>query len=217
MARYVGRQSSADGNSPFDADRVTNEGGLVVAQLNGKYAEQARRGRLYYGSSASAGIAIIVPATGGGHPTLWNPSDSGRDVSIVRVELSYVSGNHAPGAFEWALTATTGATAATGAPIATATLVDPVPCRIGGTRDFKARWSPTTNTFTAAPVFTRALGVGLHTGVAATAINPTQIRVDYDGDLMLAPGNALSLCYQTTTTTALFQVTVTWEELDILS
>lgn len=195
--------------------RGTSDGAAVVTNLHGKYYEQASRGRAFYGSSASAGIAIIVPATTGGHPTLWNPSDSGVNVNIIRVELSYVSGNHAPGAFEWALTTNTGSNVATGAPIASATLVDAVPCVVGSGFAAKARWSPTSNTFTAAPTFTRALGVGLHTGVAATATNPTEIRVDYDGDFGLAPGNAVSLCYQTTTTTALFQVTVAWEEIPV--
>ena len=35
------------------------------------------------------------------------------------------------------------------------------------------------------------------------------------GDFVLAPGNAVSLCSQAATTTALFQVTVTWEEIDV--
>lgn len=205
------QQKVADGSQM--KSRGGKSGEQVVTELHGKYAEQASRGRAFYGSSASGGIAIIVPATGGGHPTLWNPSDSGVNVSIIKLELSYVSGNHAPGAFEWALTSSAGNTAATGAPIATATLVAAVSCLIGSNFTSKARWSPTTNTFTTAPVFTRAVGFGLHTGVAATAINPDVMIATYDGDLGLAPGNALSLCYQTTTTTAVFQVSITWEEI----
>lgn len=213
-AQFNGERSFSTGLTGDDAVRVTKSGAQVVAQAHGKYAAQNIAGRVFTGSSASTGIAIIVPATGGGHPTLWNPSDSGVYVSVIRAELSYVSGNHAPGAFEWASVSNTGAQIATGSPIATATLVSPVGI-LGGNATARARWSPTTNTFTAAPAFLRALGVGLHTGVAATAINPTQIRVEYDGDFIIAPGTAISLCYQTTTTTALFQVAVTWEEIPV--
>lgn len=209
----VGEQKNSD--SVVSKARMAKEGAQIVTELHGKYYEQASRGRAFYGSSASGGIAILVPATGGGHPTLWNPSDSGVNVNMIKLELSYVSGAHAPGAFEWALTQNTGNAAATAAPIATATLVDAVPCMIGSGFKSKAKWSPTTNTFTAAPTFTRAVGFGLHTALAATAINADVFVANYDGDLGLAPGNALSLCYQTTTTTALFQVTISWEEIPV--
>lgn len=214
MSLHVGPRTLSDGQVSQDSLRANRSGAGVVTQLHGKYYEQNERSRIYTGVSASAGIAIIVPATTGGHPTLWNPSDSGVNVSVIRAELSYVSGNHAPGAFEWAYVLNAGSTHGTGSPIATATIVAPVGV-LGGTVANKAKWSPTTNTFTAAPVFLRPLGVGLHTGVAASAINPSNIRVEYDGDLVLSPGTAICLCYQTTTTTALFQVGVTWEEIPI--
>lgn len=214
MAKYVGPLSAVDGGG-HGSDRVTRMGADVVSQLNGQYYEQASRARAYYGSSASTGIALIVPATTGGHPTLWNPSDSGRNISIIRVELSYVSGNNAPTALEWALTSNTGNTIATGAPIATGTRVAPVSCMIGGASDAKGVWLPTTNTFTAAPVFTRALGLSLFTGIATTAVAPFELTREYNGDLGMSPGFALSLCSQAATTTAVFQVTVVWEEIPI--
>lgn len=169
----------------------------------------------YTGSSASAGIALIVPATTGGHPTLWNPSGSGVYVHVRRLELSWVSGNNAPGAVEWAYVANAGATHGTGAPIATATLVAAVGV-LGEGSDAKAKWSPTTNTFTAAPVFTRPAGISLFTGIGTTAVAPFALRADYEQDeFVLGESAAVCLCFQTTTTTALFQVAVTWEEIAI--
>lgn len=167
----------------------------------------------YTGVSASAGIAIIVPATTGGHPTLWNPSDSGVNVHVRLLELSWVSGNNAPCAIEWAFVSNTGAAVATGAPIATATLVAPVGT-IGQGVNNKAKWSPTTNTFTAAPAFLRPAGISLFTGIGTTAVAPFTLRAAYEqDDFVLGPGSAVCLCNQTTTTTALFQVGVTWEEI----
>lgn len=215
MAQFVGPQSSADGPSQYTSDRTDRMGAAVVTNLHGKYYEQASRQRVYFGSSASTGIALIVPATTGGHPTLWNPSDSGRNLSILKLEMSWVSGANAPGAIEWAVTKNTGSTIATGAPIATGTRVTPESGLIGGASDPKGVWIPTTNTFTAAPTFLRAAGISLFTGISTTAVAPFMLWRDYNGDFCLAPGTAVSLCSQAATTTALFQVTVTWEEVPV--
>lgn len=212
--QFVGPRNDADGLTGNDADRTSRVGGKVVTQLHGKYLEQAIRQRLYTGVSASGGIALIVPATTGGHPTLWNPSDSGRYLSLVRLVLSWVSGNNAPGAVEWASTLNTGSAIATGAPILTGTRVAPVGV-LGGANDNKGVWIPTTNTFTAAPVFLRPAGISLFTGIGTTAVAPFVLRAEYDGDFVLAPGTAVSLCFQAATTTALFQVGVTWEEIPV--
>src|SRR6185436_13284899 len=101
----------------------------------------------YTGVSASTGIALIVPATTGGHPTLWNPTGSGVNVSLVRLRLSYVSGTNAPTAIEWARTANAGNQIGTGAPVVSFTDVAPSPSLIGGASASKVRWAPTTNTF----------------------------------------------------------------------
>ena len=168
----------------------------------------------FTGVSASAGIALIVPATTGGHPTLWNPDGSDVKVHVRLLELSYVSGNNAPTAIEWAAVNPAGAGVATGAPIATATLVAPINI-LGEGSDNHAKWSPTTNTFTAAPVFHRPTGIALFTGVASTAVAPFVLRATYEqNDFVLAPGTAVCLCTQAATTTALFQIAVTWEEIE---
>lgn len=169
----------------------------------------------YTGVSASAGIALIVPATTGGHPTLWNPNGSGVNVAVRRLELSYVSGNNAPGAIEWASVTNAGSTHATGAPIATATIVAAL-TTLGSGSSAKAKWSPTTNTFTAAPAYLRPSGLSLFTGVAATAVAPFTLVVSYDNDeFVIGPDTAICLCTQAATTTAVFQVAVTWEEIDL--
>jgi hypothetical protein len=169
----------------------------------------------YTGVSASAGIALIVPATTGNHPTLWNPQGSGVNVAIRRLELSWVSGNNAPGAIEWAFVENTGATAATGGVIATATIVAPL-TTLGSGASNKAKWSPTTNTYTAAPAYLRPAGISLFTGIGTTAVAPFVLRVDYDSDdFVLGPSSAVCLCTQAATTTALFQVAVTWEEISL--
>ncbi len=170
---------------------------------------------IFTGVSASGGIALIVPATTGGHPSLWNPAGSEVNVHIRKLALSYVSGNNAPTAIEWALTTSAGSNIGTGAPVVSFTQVAPVSI-LGHGADNKARWSPTTNTFVAAPVFTRPTGLSLFTGVAATAAAPFTMVVSYElEEFVMAPDNVLSLCTQAATTTALFQVALTWEEVAI--
>lgn len=187
----------------------------VVTELHGKYYTQTVRNNLFFGSTASAGIALIVPATTGNHPTLWNPQGSGVNLSVVRLVLSYVSGNNAPTAIEWAATTGAGAQAATGSPILTFTKVVPSPALIGGGGISKAFWAPAVNTYTAAPTFIYPAGLSLDTMVAASTNAPFTIIVDYDGMFGVAPGSAVSLCTQAATTTALFQVAVFWEEVPV--
>lgn len=210
----VGEIVANDGATPII--RSGRLGDQIVSELHGKYYEQNMRGRVFKGLSASGGIALLVPATTGGHPMLWNPTGSGVNVSVIRLALSYVSGNNAPTAIEWASVANAGAQAATASPIATATLVAPSKGVVGGTGSPKALWSPTTNTFTTtAPVFLEPTGFALDTMVATSTNAPFPFIVDYDGMLVVAPNNAICLCAQATTTTAVFQVMCVWEEIPL--
>ena len=191
---------------------IGDQGDQLVTNVHGKYYYAAKRNRLYVASSATGGIALIVSATTGGHPTLWNPLGSGRTLSIRRLLLGYVSGNNAPGSLSWNITENAGSGPATGAVIPTAVKVPVVNAIAGGSVDSKSYWSPTTNTFTVAPVFYRPTNLSLLTGVAATAVAPFTWGEEYDDDLQIAEGAALSLVSQQATTTALFRITLIIEE-----
>lgn len=193
-----------------------DDGEQLVTVLHGKHYYANKNDRLYVAASATGGIAIIAAATAGGHPTLWNPLGSGRILSIKKLALGYVSGNNAPGSLAWNLTEKAGSQAATGAssPILTATQVAVASAKAGGPNASKAIWSPTTNTFTAIPVYYRPTNLSLLTGVAATAVAPFTWSEDYDDDLMIAEGAALSLVSVQATTTSLLRVMVLFEEKD---
>lgn len=190
-------------------------GETVVAELHGKYYTMTKRGNLYLGSSASGGIALIVPATTGGHPTLWNPSGSGFNAVLVRLQLSYVSGTNAPTAIEWAITNNAGSQVGTAAPVSTFTNVPPTNAKLGSGNISAMKWAPTVNTFAAAPAYLCPTGIALDTMAAASTNAPFVNIIDYDGTMILTPGNALSLCTQAATTTALFQVGLFWYEMPI--
>ena len=188
---------------------------LLSVHEHGTLYDATRNNRMYVAASATAGIALIVPATTGNHPTLWNPIGSGRVLSIRKLRLAYVSGNNAPTSLAWSITTDTGADIGpTGAAILTFTKVAVRNAYAGAGVDSKALWAPATNTYTAAPVYHRPIGLSLFTGVAATAVAPFELGEDYDGDNLILPGTALSLTTQATTTTALFRITVLFEEID---
>ena len=194
-------------------DRALLNSGALAAR-HGKLYESARANRLYVAASATAGIALIVSATTGNHPTLWNPLGSGRILSIRKLHLAYVSGANAPGSLAWNITENAGSQAATASPILTFTKVAVANAMAGGAVDSKAFWAPAVNTYTAAPAYYRPTNLSLFTGVAATAVAPFAWGDEYDGDLQIAPGTALSLVTQQATTTALFRITVLFEEID---
>ena len=198
----VGPQNAGDGSDPVVRQGSTGE--LIVQDLNGRFYEQAVRGNVFIYNSVATGIALIVSATTGGHPTIFNPLGSGKNWIPIALYLGYVSGNNAPGSLALALTESAGAAPATGAPILTGTHVAPVSALLGSGSASVMKWYPTTNTFTAAPTVVLSTGISLFTGVAATAVAPFTLIVPFDGSIILPPGNSLSLVSLQATTTALF-------------
>jgi hypothetical protein len=200
----VGFEQSADGQ-PINV-RLGNFGQQMVQQTNGKYAEMARRGQLFLYSTPAAGQAFITTATTGGFPTIWNPSNSGKVGYILSVAVTWLSGTTTAGALLAAITPNTGPNIGTGLPIVTFTKV----VQLGNNPGYASAmyWSPTTNTFTAAPTVIATTGINLGANPGAIIL-----QQDYDGQLAIYPGNAISLVYSVTTSTALYMVTAAIGEL----
>lgn len=203
---------------PFPDDfpyqvRGDNNGAMVVQQLNGPYAEAVRRGNMYL-CTVTTGAALLLSATTGNCPTIFNPSGSGIMVYPVDVTMSFLSGTTTIGAALWALTANAGSTFATGAPIPTFTNVAPRNALLGGGNVAKFLWAPAVCTFTAAPTVVAATGINL--GAAApTAGAPYTPFID--GKMAVMPGQALSLTYSVTTSTSLWFTTIWCVEVPLPS
>lgn len=187
----------------------------AVKSYEGPFSDAMLSGRVFFGTNAVAGLALITTATTGGHPTLWNPAGSGVNLSILSLEISQVDGTNAPTSIGWYVTAAAGSTYGTGAPIATFTNVAPNPALVGSSNKSKALWAPTTNTFTAAPVFHANIPLNLYTCALATAAPGVIWKVDYNGALGIAPSTALSICSVAATTTSKMICKVTWEEIPV--
>jgi hypothetical protein len=188
--------------------RLGNTGEQIVQDLNGRYYEQTLRENMFIYSTAAAGIALIVAAVTGNHPTIWNPAGSGYNFVPTRLLFGYVAGANAPGSISLHLTANAGGAIGTAAPVVTFTDVAATNALIGSARTSVMRWAPAINTFIAVPAHLMTIGISLFTGIAATAVAPFQLFYDFDGSLILGPGNALSVCSIQATTTATFVVTL---------
>ena len=175
------------------APRLGNSGEQIVQELNGRYYEQVVRGNVFIYSTVAAGINPVIPITTGGNPTIWNPAGSGYNLIPMRLLMGYVSGNNVPGFFHFNITANTGANIGAGLPIVTFTDVAPVSALLGSGKTSRMRWAPAVSTFVANPVFLMTLGLSQFTGIATTAVAPWQYILDFDGTLILGPGNALTL------------------------
>jgi hypothetical protein len=193
--------------------RVSRDGSLSVQETNSKYYELASRGLLFNATTLTAGIALIVSATTGNHPTIWNPTAApGSNIQFTKMVISRLSGTDAPGSLMWASTIGAGSTIATAGPIATFTNVAALNAMVGGSpaSDTVMRWAPSVCTFTAAPVFWGPIGINLFTVVVTAVIAPTGFLLDYDGTIGVAPGSALSITSIAATTTSLWNVGLTY-------
>lgn len=209
-----GRLKIGDAKYTSGTDNVTPrgtiEGAVLTSNLAPKYLEAVKNDRVFIYTMLSQ--AIVLSATGGGHITIINPVGSGRLFVPLALRIAWISTAFTAHALAWAVTRNSGTGAATAAPILTATLVAQVNARMGANLNntSKMLFSPTTNTFTAAPTVFAATGLG--TVVTAT---DTALNVTYDGEIVMEPNTALSLVATVTSGVALVTTTIWGYEPDV--
>ena len=201
----IGTQLANDGG--IVVQRADNYGNTMNQQFNGKYAELARRGQLFHCNVGTA-AAYLLSATTGNCPTIWNQAGSGKIVYILELYSNWLSGVTVAGALNWALTKNAGSAIGTAAPIVTFTNQAPAPALIGSSSAATTQFAPAVCTFTTAPAFYSATGINYKTEAGDYVA-----QVDYDGAIALMPGNALSLVYTVTTSTALYFTDIVIAEL----
>jgi hypothetical protein len=139
-------------------------------------------------------------------PTLINPPGSGKNFIPICLKTSFVSGTTTIGSVLIAETASVVTPVGVGLAILTATAVagKNVKRGVAGTASVMI-WSPTTNTFTAAPTVIAATRINLG---AAAPTGPGAYQEDFEGGLVIVPGHALSIVYSVTSSTSLWQTTL---------
>ncbi len=185
------------------------EGAVLVSLYSPAYYEAVKADRVFIYNMLSQ--AILLSATTGNVPTIVNPASSGRNFVPLALRVAWISTAYTAGALAWAISRNVGSTFGTGAPIPTLTQVAQINARVGVNTNNTSKmiWSPTTNTFTAAPVVFAATGIG-HVLTAVDTVD----NVVYNGEIVIEPGNALSLVYTVTTMTSLVTTTIWGYEPD---
>lgn len=192
--------------------RLGNFGEAITNSVFGNHYDHVARGGGFIYHIASQ--ALLLSATTGGHPTVINPLGSGVNFVPLGLSVSWTSGTTVIGSVLIAATKKVAAIATgAGSPILTATQVAPENALIGCGAVGKTLWSPTTNTFTAAPTVIMAAGINL---APADPVSGFQAFVKFDGCPVFAPGSAMSITYSVTTTTALLHTTIFGVEVPVV-
>ena len=171
------------------AIRLGRAGEQVVTELHGKYYEQNYRGNLFHATMA-AGVILPAPgATAANALTLANPAGSGKNLVLVSFDmvLTVIPGTPLTGLYGLYVNSNPLAAAVTG------TVLAPQSGLIGGAQASVAK-PLTTSTVPAAPVLLWPF-CGKATGEAATANPITGVpsyHIDFDGQVILAPGTAIT-------------------------
>lgn len=189
--------------------RLGKNGQQIVAELAGKYYEDAYRAGLGQspGGIFHAGAASNIPASGtAAGPVLYNPVNSGKNVIPIKIRLSLPATTTAAGTVYIAY-ATGLTTAPTGTTNMAAAPYGPggVPGAIGSaSRSVGQAFSAATLAAAAAELFPLAQ--------KATAVGIVSLADDLDGSLILPPGSLITLYTSAADTTPAHNVGFSWQE-----
>lgn len=91
----VGQGSYADGSTP--PLRSGRQQDLIVSELHGKYYEQVSRGNVFHlavtwTTTVAAGNVAAAAAAAVTNFAIWNPATNNKNISLLRLTLSLISG-----------------------------------------------------------------------------------------------------------------------------
>jgi len=193
----VGPQAVSDG--VFTNPRLGKTGELIATQLHGRYLEQSIRGNVYHACTPNTGVALTVAGTTAGF-ALSNPPNSGKLVSLIRVNLGIVSGTFTVGTVMHGVTVYP-------LPI-TGTALTPIPGLVG------AGYTPVAKPYTGAtlPSAPSPLYPFCIKNATSTA-SLNNIVDDIDGRIVLLPGSTWSMYVIGADTNPVEMIGVSWEEI----
>lgn len=205
----VTQSSATDGNASYTAP-LGRQLDQLVSELHGKFYTQAYRGRVFWGSSASAGAAI--PAAGAtavtGH-ILWNPSGNTRNAVPIMALFGWVATTEAPGNLQYSFLTGAGSGIATAAPISAFTAATAQNALLGGPSSVMK--FGTAATLTTAGTLLGTLGLNHLTTTGTATFGSFTAAFVFDGTLIVPPGVAL---YPTASaaTASTYTQTLVWYE-----
>jgi hypothetical protein len=191
-------------NPPLGADR---QGALLTSQLHGRYAEQARRGRLFWARGIVTAPVIFSTAAGTGGPLLYNGTNTATGVNAVLLGIGIV------GTVASTVAAALGITGGpTTAPSSTTAIDTSTNAMIGGSAPQCSVYR--VGTPSAAGTFFMPLA-SVHTGALTVDGNDSSAFLDLGGSFICPPGSFLSVAASATATTLVAQISMLWEEVPV--
>lgn len=200
----VGQNLAADGVAM--PDRAGRMGDMIISELQGRYYEQASRGNLFHAFAIVTAPVIFSTAAGTGGPLIWNPQNSGKNVSILAVTCALTVVTTVAAAL-----GLTGNTGQTSAPTATTAIDQRSSGLIGGQASVATPYRVGTPT-NAGNFFFPLLQ--LHTG-ALTVDNLGLGWIDVGGAIVCPPGAWVSLAASATATTTVAQLGMMYAEIPV--
>jgi len=196
--------------------RATRMGGIVVGDGQGRYYEQAARGNIFsliltaWSTTIAAGNIVGAAAAASTQFALWNPSGSGKNLSLLKFQVWAISGTApVPPVIHSYCTAPTIATS----------VVTPIACNNVGMAAASVARALTSAagaalTGNSALQYLRAadLGIGAGATVPANLFEP-KLTEYIDGDIVLPPGTCWVPTWMGAGTTFLGGYSITWEEI----
>jgi hypothetical protein len=184
----------------------------IVAELHGKYYEQCYRGNLYYTTTTAAGVALITSSTLTPTYSLWNPAGSGKNAVLVSLMVAWGTVTTVAGGVVWTATTNAGSSISTTAPMVAFGTGSAINANLGSGKiaQLKCATGGTTTIVAAATLYrTTGIAVGSTSLVAGTAW--WVAREEYDGSMIVPPGNAIHLM-ASTALAATCCITTAWYE-----
>jgi hypothetical protein len=179
--------------------------GDQLVNMFGRYAELAKRGRLFCGITAVGGVAPGTAIGTTAAHALANPLGSNVDLVVLRQGVEYVSGTLGIGVVDWVAHLAN-------LILPTGTAIPIVPGRIDGGAP-QGRLLTTATVLTGGTVFRQFCN--LPPMLATSVLAPWAIWDDIDGAIRVPPGTSVSLQGTAAAgTTPLVRFTTLWAEED---
>ena len=209
----VGRRILQDGG--FSILRLDKSGALVTQDTHGKFYEAVKRGNAYYlAINTAAPTAYAGAAAGTPLIALYNPLNSGKDLSILQAAIGIGSSGTtiALVLFEYWLASLS----LQGGIIGTGTQTKPINMysqTTGGSVAYGFLNVALTGQTGTLNLLKPIVGGGANPGT--TAPNTTSNGLDNpDGSIVIAPGSLLAIGSRTTLAAGSVDAAIIWEEID---
>lgn len=179
-----------------------------MAISGGKYATEVALGRVFIGNTAAAGVAVPLETGTAVTFGLWNTSTTKYAIPLW-ISMAYLSGTITIGGF---VMVNQNVGVNLGVPMTAFTEATPKNALLGGGNASNMKFTGSTATLAAGG--TRVYGLGFGQQIATAGPGFGQSSHDFDGRLIVPPGQILFVG-ENIVTTALYNISMAWAEVDI--